>query len=71
MIASRQVTSIGEAQRALCDNRELYFAQSAATRNGYVPRISPWRSSPACVRVAIESHPLHDHHQEHGNDQHA
>ncbi|MDQ8050717.1 hypothetical protein [Luteibacter sp.] len=65
---SRQSATLGEATRALCDNRELYFAQSAATRNGYVPRISPWRSSPACVRVAIESHPLNDHDQDARHD---
>lgn len=55
---SRAACTLTEAQRALSDNRELYFEQSAMTRNGIVPRISPWRTSPACQRAAIESHPL-------------
>jgi len=58
-LVSRATCTPSEAARALSDNRELYFEQSAATRNGYVPRISPWRTAPACQVVAIESHPLH------------
>lgn len=65
---SRAACSPSEFQRALSDNRDLYFAQSSATRNGYVPRISLWRTAPACTAIAIESHPLHnqgEHHDEH------
>lgn len=67
---SRAACTPSEAARALSDNRALYFEQSAATRNGYVPHISPWRAAPACQVVAIESHPLHQQ-GETNNDEHA
>lgn len=66
---SRAACTLTEAARALSDNRALYFEQSAATRNGIVPRLSPWRTERACVLVAVETHPLN--HGETNHDEHA
>lgn len=60
---SRQNCSLGEELRAQCENRDRYFEQSAATRNGHVPRLSPWRWA---TPFAIESN-----QGEISNDEHA